>query len=281
MQKINVINFHCTDRCNFSCKHCFVKKECKEVKFEDAKKCVDKISEYFILNNINNGRINLAGGESLLYPNLDRLIDYIHSKNIRISIITNGSLIKKDFIELIKNRVDMIGISVDSLSSKINSKIGRGTCQLLPDENFYLEKCQIIKNSGIKLKINICVSKLNIKSNFQNFLEIVKPDRLKILQMVVQENVNNKIKDLQVSEKEFNNFINKYKEFNPIIENKEDIEQSYLILDSNCCISTSNDHSSKYSLLKTSLSKILNKIKLDQLKFNKRYNKSEIKSIIK
>lgn len=47
--------------------------------------------------------------------------------------------------------------------------------------------CNKIKKSGIKLKINTCLSKLNCNEDFNDFINEVKPDRYKILQMNCSE----------------------------------------------------------------------------------------------
>ena len=76
-------------------------------------------------DNEIKGRINLAGGEPLMSRNIDRLIDYIASKGIEVSIITNGYYLDDSFIERHKNQVSTIGISVDSLDYDTNVLIGR------------------------------------------------------------------------------------------------------------------------------------------------------------
>lgn len=273
--KYNVINIHCTDKCNFSCKHCFVKKENNEMDLQKAKICIDKIHDYFVEENIKNGRINLAGGEPLLYPYIFDLIDYINKKNIIVSIITNAFSINKELIDKFKNKVDIIGISVDALDKDTNRKIGRCNKNevVIPDENFYIEKCLLIKKANIKLKVNICVSKLNINIDFSNFLENVNPDRLKIIQMICEEDINDNeyLEKLLVEDKEFKNFAYKYKKYDPVIENSDDLTDSYPILDSNYCICTINDHKSSNSLLDNDLKDCLEELNIDYQKFSKRY----------
>lgn len=114
MEMYSCINLHFTDFCNFHCKHCLVKKENCVLSFDELKVVVDKIYKYFNDNEIK-GRINLAGGEHLMSRNIDRLIDYITSKGIEVSIITNGYYLDNSFIERHKNQISTIGISVDSL----------------------------------------------------------------------------------------------------------------------------------------------------------------------
>ena len=45
----------------------------------------------------------------------------------KISIVTNGSLVKKDFFKKYGKYVDVFGVSCDSFDKETNIKIGRGT----------------------------------------------------------------------------------------------------------------------------------------------------------
>lgn len=187
---INVINYHITGRCNYNCKHCFAKyRNTQECSFEDAKKIVDNIGNYFKTNNIQ-GRINLAGGEPLLVEYIDDLIDYIHNLGIKVSMVTNGSLLTIERIKKYANTVETIALSIDSLSASTNLKIGRAmnTGETLNEEVKLL--IAEMKEYGIKSKINIVVTKFNINEKFDEFIHVVKPDRLKILQMLIIDNVN-------------------------------------------------------------------------------------------
>ena len=272
-EKINVVNLHITDYCNFNCKFCFVKKEKFKATLEDLKICVNKIYEYFSKNNIQNGRINLAGGEPLIYNNLVELIDYIYSKNIEVSIITNGYFLNKDFLEKVKGKVCMIGISIDSLNNDVNIKLGR--CQngeKYCNEESYLSKCKLIKDSNIKLKINVCVNKYNYKENFTNFFKKAKADKIKFLQIKYEKNVNEECRELLISKEQFEEFSrNNYAE-NIVFESDESMIDSYLIVDSKCNVSTSNNHKSNMCLLNHSFEECLYNLNFDKDKFNKRYN---------
>lgn len=124
----DVLNFHFTDICNFACGHCFIVRENRELTIEQCKKVVDKAAE---LGRFE--RINLAGGEPMMSPHLQELIDYIVSKNLKCSLITNGSLLSIEFVNLNRNKLSMIGISVDSLDENMNELIGRKTLNNLSD----------------------------------------------------------------------------------------------------------------------------------------------------
>ena len=222
--------------------------------------------------NISDGRINLAGGEPLLSNNIDKIIDYIYSKGIKVSLITNGFYLNKEFIDRHKNQLYCIGISVDSLNAETNRLIGR--CQINEEcleTNHLTDICQYIKDSDIKLKINTCVSKLNYKEDLTGFLEVVKPDRYKVLQMLCNDgdiiNVKNRITAIEMDE-----FKNCHKKYISVIETEDELKQSYLIVDSKGNVSCDNLHISNYSIFENNISDILNKIELDKIVYNKRYN---------
>ena len=274
---INVVNLHITDFCNFNCKHCFVKKEGKQLSLDESKKCVDKIAEFFEKTQTKEARINIAGGEPLLYPHLKELVDHIYSKHISISLITNGVYVTENMLNKFydpkrqKSKIDMIGISIDGLTKQQNTEIGRYSGTTIPDENYYIQKCKIIKNAGIKLKINICVGKYNVNTDFSNLLNETKPDRLKLLKMSIQD-MNQESKSQEITDAEFDTFCNKYKKYGSINENSDDISNSYLIIDSKGCVSTENGHTSNLNLLQSSLDTILKNFNLDYKTFYQRYN---------
>ena len=272
MCKVNTINIHFLDACNYVCHHCFVKKESNQLNFEQITVIVDKIYDYFIEEDIQDGRINLAGGEPLLSKDIDKIIEYIFNKGIKVSIITNGFYLTKKFIDRHVNQLCCIGISVDSLKLSTNQRIGRcqkdgksiGVKQLI-------DICKYVKHSGIKLKINTCVSKLNYQEDFRSFLEQVRPDRYKVLQMLCDDydivNVSNRINDSQMNE-----FVELHKEFISVKETAKELKKSYLIVDSQGNLTYNNSHNLTYSIFDNKVSNILEQLKLNEQDFERRYN---------
>ena len=122
---IDVINYHITNVCNYRCQYCFVGFREREPEKETALKIVEKIHEFFIENGVKGGRINIAGGEPLLYPHLNDVIEHANSLGLKVSIITNGSLLTEKMISNWKGGVQTIGISIDAISEEVNCTIGR------------------------------------------------------------------------------------------------------------------------------------------------------------
>jgi radical S-adenosyl methionine domain-containing protein 2 len=248
--------------------YCFVKKENCELSFEELKIVVDKIKIYFDKYNIK-GRINLAGGEPLLSRNIDRLIDFIYSKDIEVSIITNGYYLDETFINKHKNQIKTIGISVDSLDYDTNIKIGRCFKANVLSKEQLIFICNKVKEAGIKLKINTCLSKLNINEDFNDFINEVKPNRYKVFQMMCDDNdsIN---KNNIVLEEEIKQFLNKIN-YDYIYESSEDMKQSYIIVDSEGNISTNNSHISNISIFTYELDEAIKLLNVDYKNYIKRY----------
>lgn len=272
--KPNVVNLHFIDACNYKCCYCFVKKENNCLTLEQMKIIVDNIKGYFDKNKLD-GRINLVGGEVFLFNKLQEIIDYINEKNIKVSIVTNGSLLTDEFIIKNKNKIDTIGISVDSLDASTNIKIGRCNKNSTLDVSQLVKICECIKESGIKLKINTCVSKFNISEDLSDFILRVKPNRYKLLQMIVIKGVNDESKCHKISKNEFQSYCKKNSYLNPICESDLEISNSYLMVDSkgDFCVDNNTNVTPIGNAIAENFDDLVNKSNINLENFNKRYSK--------
>lgn len=268
--KPDVVNFHFVDFCNYSCSYCFVKKISRIASFLKIKNIVDNLNCYFKSNNVR-GRINLVGGEVFMCNYFQAIIDYIFEKGIDVSLVTNGSLLTKEFIEKNKEKVSSIGISVDSLNEETNIKIGRCCNKKVLSSEKLVDLCRCIKKNQIKLKINHCVSKYNVEENIEAFINEVKPDRFKIFQMTVVDGINENAKKMQITNDEFNCYCNKYLKYNPIIENEQEMKSSYIIIDSDGEVFIDRADLSLGNAMEEDMSSIIEKAHIDEKSYQKRY----------
>lgn len=276
---MNVLNFHLTNSCNYNCAYCFGKFSEKILTLEQACAIVDNVNRYFKRNKITDGRINLAGGEPLLYPYLNELIDYIQAYGIKVSVITNGSLLTEEKITSWKGKVCCIGLSLDSALADTNLSIGRCCGGKTMTIKQAVRITQAIHRNGIKLKINTVVSKLNLVENLTEFYKRLKPDRLKFLQVSVVEGTNDCARKFAVNKKEFNEFCKRHKKccFDTVCESSEGLENSYLMINPQGEFQLNN--SGKYEIygncLEEEVCDIIKRVPIDENKFNLRYGKSE------
>lgn len=247
-------NLHFTDFCNFHCKHCFVKKNGKELSFEDIMIIGKKLADYKKKNNINV-RVNLAGGEPLLSKNIQSIIDYLCSIGLEVSIITNGYYLTDEFIINNKNKLSMIGISVDSINHDTNIRIGRCCNNITLSKEELIHICKSIKDNGIKLKINTCVTSINKDEDINELLDIVNPNRTKVLRAFC----DGRLSIYNISNEDWNIIKTKYN--NVLFEDNDFMRISYLIIDSEGNLSNNNLHATDNSLLNNTVEECLENLK--------------------
>jgi len=271
MLKDYVVNLHLLENCNYHCKHCFAHfNYVVTLSAHDWKQIIDNITKKTPVS-----RFNLAGGEPLLYKGLDELIEYINSKNIQVSLITNGHLLSEEHIRRFKGKVSMVGLSIDALQPELLRKIGRCTEN---QEVLSLEKCVILckslRRNKIKLKINTVVSRLNLHEDFTNFIRTVCPTRWKILKMKQFSSVNLDNTGLEITENEFNRFCSTYTSLPHIQE--ASLKNSYIMVDAGGRLVDNSGESYTVSanLLNEDFETALNTMRFDRELYEARYTQT-------
>ena len=249
------INLHFTDRCNFCCKHCFVKKNGKELFISDIKVIADKLSEFSKKYNVKI-RVNLAGGEPLLSKWIQHIIDYLFNKGLEVSLITNGFYLSYPFLVRNRNKLSMIGISIDSLSHDTNLVIGRHCNGVTLSKDNLVKICSYIKQCGIPLKINTCITSLNLNDDITSLIEEVKPERFKVLRAYCDDNH----RDYRITDDEWYYSKSKYPQAS-VAEDNDYMASNYLIIDSEGNLSKNNLHVVNNSLLDNSFEECLENLK--------------------
>lgn len=243
-----VINWHFTEKCNYSCKYCyshwnkhFRKKELFHDK-ESTRQLLREIKRFFSPKNKNNPlccnlkwedlRINLVGGEPLVYPQRTlQIAREAKDLGFKVSLITNGSGLFQSGLNPLFESLFILGISVDSINAGTCHQIGRvdklGRIISLARLREMIEKVRDV-NPEVILKINTVVSKLNSHENLAKLLNQLQPERWKVLKVLpVISNT------WTISEQDFRAFIGRHRHFEPImsIENNQAMIESYLMVD--------------------------------------------------
>lgn len=103
--------YEITNICNFSCMHC-MNRSCKDaaagLPLETTKQLLTEMYD----NGVRS--LYLSGGEPLTYPDIDEILQFCHSKDFKLSLATNGSLVS-EHMEAICDNVQDISISVDGI----------------------------------------------------------------------------------------------------------------------------------------------------------------------
>lgn len=261
------VNLPVTSKCNYRCRFCF------------AKGCLGDDSRILeipsILADAGTQKMSFEGGEPLLYPKLNDLLKVSKEEGLVTSVISNGSLITKDNLSEMSEYLDWLTLSVDSNNEKTERKLGRG----FGDHVKQIRKVASWANDlGIKLKLNTVVTKLNIDENLSDFYLSLKPKRIKLFQVLPIDGTNtSNIQDLLISEKEFNQFVERHlpikKKGIPVIhETNDDMIGSYIMIlrDGRIFNNTDHRHHSSTHTIFEDIEKALEEAKWDVDKFEKR-----------
>jgi len=175
-----------------------------------------------------------VGGEPFLHPLFYELLKMAHALGFTTSIVTNGSFINDQNIAEIENYTDWIGISVDSISNMKEAELGRGRGKHV---SHAIEVSDLVHEHGINLKVNTTVTKLTYRENMHQLIHRMNPNRWKAFQMLhIKGQNDNCVKELAITDDEFNDFVNRHKNIRliggakPVFESNEDMKDSYLIL---------------------------------------------------
>jgi len=175
--------------CNLACKYCFIEnnplsnQEYKKMNFETAKVAVDKFLKEIEKNKIRESQIIFYGGEPLTNWNIvKKVIDYIRiekNNDIKLVLITNGTLLNKEIIKKLMNNKVGIGISIDG-------------------PKFINDKNRIFKNNNNSVYDNAMKSIKLLNEMNANYCvsATVTPDVVKNEKEVFDWIINNKIKNV-------------------------------------------------------------------------------------
>lgn len=223
------LNFHVIEQCNMACRFCFAKyriRRADHLSVEGAREVITQAAELGI------EKVNFAGGEPLLYPHLGDLLTHTSALGLTTSLVTNGSLLTRHWLERHARVLDLVGISVDSVDALANVRSGRALLGRDPiAESSYREMAIWIREANIKLKLNTVVSRFNVGSDMNQLLLDLQPDRWKIFQALVLDGVNSrKAASYAIDSDAFNAFVGRHQPATKLIPTY--VESDYLMTSS-------------------------------------------------
>jgi len=157
------IKWDVTGKCNLRCAHCSVgknyfKREIKEIPVEQKLEIVDKLVEGGVKG------LSLLGGEPLtMQKDLFSILDRAVSKGLKVSLVTNGLLLKDKVMEEIADSgIERLVISLDGASQKTHETVrGKDTFDKLINNIKNLAKYIEGKKNPLHININTVLNRLN------------------------------------------------------------------------------------------------------------------------
>ena len=243
-----VINWHLTEACNYSCQYCYAawnKATNPRELINDAGQTLELLTElyrFFEPNNTSNSlksnfnwssvRLNFAGGEPLLHAKkLPLIVKQARELGFEVSMISNGSYLNENLLNLLASELTWLGISIDSDSAVANQIIGRrDRHKRLLDFNALSESLikARLNNPNLRLKLNTVINQANHEEDLSALIELFSPEKWKVLRMLPVVN-----KKLAINDEQFAQFVNRHEEFSQImsVEDNQDMRESYLMVD--------------------------------------------------
>lgn len=194
------LNLQITGNCDLNCKFCSdLFKHQREREVTEILAVIDKMPK----DGIN--KIEITGGEPLLYPNLVELLTEIKDRGFEISICTNGTLLEKN-LEILEF-VDEITLPVDSGITEKLEEMGRDKLQLLRT----IKSIALLKDikPEIRIKISTVLNKKNIDEleSLAGIMELLYLDEWEVHQFLPHGIGRENIRDFLLGDIEFQNAI--------------------------------------------------------------------------
>lgn len=276
------INWHILQKCNYKCDYCFAKYN----KSTNNEIHLSKKKIAIFLTNLHNFfhhkyenhqiKINIAGGEPTLSKNLSFIIEKAFSLGFKVSLITNGSKITRNFIQHNAKYLSIFAMSIDTLDKTTNQQIGREFRGQILKLSTIVKNIEQIRelNANIQIKINTVVNTHNYNEYIGSFIDLLKPNKWKVLQALSLD------ERVYCSDEEFEIFVENHKNIKviPYIESNADMKDSYIMIDpyGRFYQNTLGKYNYSDSILDISVAQAFESVEFDISKFNSRYEKKEL-----
>ena len=237
--QIPSVNFHLWKPCNMKCRFCFAT-------FQDIGQDAlpkgqlrreDSLTVLEALAKVGFQKINFAGGEPTLCPWLPDLIQRAKELGLTTAIVTNGSRVYSEWLDRIHGCLDWATVSIDTVDKGKMKLIGRTTRAGPLSETDYLRIMDLLKQRGIRLKINTVVTRMNCDEDMTAFIGRARPERWKLLQVLpIMGQNDGRVDPFLITRDEFDRYVarNRYVEsmgITVVPESNELMTGSYVMVD--------------------------------------------------
>ena len=114
------IYFYMTEGCNLKCRHCWI-----APKYQNEESNWPSIDFELFKDIIRQGKklglqsVKLTGGEPLIHPDINKVLDYLSGENLRVTIETNGVKCTPEIInKILKCKNPFVSVSIDGANAE-------------------------------------------------------------------------------------------------------------------------------------------------------------------
>ena len=150
--RISIAMIGITRRCNLQCPHCYVDARGAlgaELDLVEHVQLARQINESLATNPAVEYEVNLTGGEPFKHKGILAIIRAYRDTGLGVTISTNGLLIRKSQIPILRELEVALSVSLDGARAKEHDEIrGEGTFQKV------IRKISTLIQGGVKIGIN-------------------------------------------------------------------------------------------------------------------------------
>ena len=223
------VNFHINRHCNARCRFCFAtfRDVSGQLSLAEAMKTID------LLHAAGAEKLNFAGGEPTLHPQLGALLRHAHGLGLVTSVVTNGARLERLLLEHAEV-LDWAGLSVDSAREDVEVALGRSRGQHVAQSVRLAEQCRA---AGVRVKLNTVVTTLNAEEDLSGLVRQIAPERWKVFQVLPMLGQNEgAVEPLLISAEAFDGFVRRHEPLRaeglaPVVEDNDTMRGSYAMID--------------------------------------------------
>ena len=159
------VDFALTGKCNLRCKHCNTSDTWnlkEELSFKEMVSVLDQLKEEKVFS------LNLFGGEPFYYSKIYEFLELLNSYPMRVTILTNGTLIDERAVRHLKKMkfLDIIQISIDGSSPEVHDwQRGKGSFSKA------IQAAKLLLKNEFSVKIKAIINKHNY-TDIENMVKL-------------------------------------------------------------------------------------------------------------
>ncbi len=163
MFPLNSIYLNPTDRCNLRCAHCWVAPiQDEKVQVREGEITLDEIkSAVEQAIPLGLSMVKLTGGEPFLRPDVAEMVEFFHSRDLFVSIETNGTLVEPGLVKRIGPLLSGVSVSLDGMESTHDQ--WRGVPGAFSDA---LRGARLFVDAGVETQIIFSLHRRNARELF-------------------------------------------------------------------------------------------------------------------
>lgn len=225
------VSWHVWPECNLECTYCYAtfRDIPNTLNLDDALRVLDLFRE------AGTEKFTFVGGEPMLCPHIDRLIEHAKGIGLVTMLVTNGSHLTGERLRGLAPFLDWVSLSIDASTPELMAEMGRGK----PSFWEYCMRCwkALATYDHLNLKVNTVVTRQNLDDDMRPLIRQLKPARWKVFQVLPVTGQNDgKVEPLLITREEFETYVQRHRELDaeglgPVAEDNRALTGTYLMLD--------------------------------------------------